>query len=182
METRYQSKLAKTQEQLLKLQDIKEEEIKKRKKVSYHNMEKVKQKHEELMAQRLREMKRKKDQTEQNYQNYKSKKLEENRIRAQEAEIRAHEAELKRKKRDEVKGTKDKKSNAKFEQMDKRSIELKKKKEKERLINIELQAIKRREREEEAKRLLRMDEYNRKQDALDKGETALKSHLFNVQT
>lgn len=49
----------------------------------------------------------------------------------------------------------------KNEEVDRRSSQFFEKKEKERLMNIELEAIKHREREEEAKRLARVKEYER---------------------
>lgn len=49
--------------------------------------------------------------------------------------------------------------------MEKRAEEIYKQKEQERLLNIELEAIKRREREAEAKRLERVKEYERKKAA-----------------
>lgn len=56
-----------------------------------------------------------------------------------------------------------------------KSKELYEKKEKERLINIELEAIRRREREEEAKRLTRQKEYERMKLAEDKEKEQLKA-------
>jgi len=84
-------------------------------------------------------------------------------------QIKLREGEMKDRQRQEIKEKVDyefsqkiDKVSEKLARIDKRARELKEKKERERLINIELDAIKRREREEEAQRLQKVKAYNRK--------------------
>lgn len=172
---KYNKKVERAQEQLAKLESIKEEEIHKRKKISYHNKEKVKQKHDELMAMRLRELKRKNQQTEQHFLNSQNK-------RKQELEEKRKEAELREKHREEVRSRVNQelqeklhKTSVKLEKIDEKAERVKREKEKERLLAIELEAIRRREREEEAKRILRAEEYKRNHDANEKEKQHIKA-------
>ncbi|CAI2359110.1 unnamed protein product [Moneuplotes crassus] len=172
---KYNKKVERAQEQLAKLENIKEEEIHKRKKISYHNKEKVKQKHDELMAMRLRELKRKNRQTEQHFLSSQNK-------RKQELEEKRKEAELREKHREEVRSRVNQefqeklhKTSVKLEKIDEKAERVKREKEKERLLAIELEAIRRREREEEAKRILRAEEYKRNQDANEKEKQHIKA-------
>ena len=146
-----------------------------RKEYKQNTIEKVKKKNEELMALRKREMIEKNLKIDRHIEQ-KQKEFEADR------QMRFHEAQIKQKHRDEVRVKVDtefvdkiSKVTDKLERISKKAQELYEKKEKERLINIELEAIRRREREEEAKRLTRQKEYERIKAAEEKEQEQLKA-------
>ena len=102
-----------------------------------------------------------------------------------EKKLKLEEGKAKQMRREEVKHKVDQefnkkiyKTNQKLSEIDRRAEELYKKREKEKLINIELEAIRRREKEAEAKRIQRVQEYERKKAAEEKEREHMKTSFL----
>lgn len=175
MRGKFEEKLKRADAKISTIKEQIEEETSNKRNMKYHNIEKVKKKNEELHSTRRRELELKNQQIDNHIE--KAKKMQEH-----QKEMKLKEGEENERRRKEVKAKVDQefqekvaKTNAKLEKIDLKAQNYKEKKERERLVAIELEAIKRREREQEAHRIQRAEEYRRQQQAHEKEKQHMKS-------
>lgn len=179
--SKYKQKEQRAIEQLSRLQEIKEEENKKRKKLTVHNTEKVKQKNIALMSQRRRELEQKTKNSESHFLNFQAQKQQKMLEKRKEAELRQKHCEEVRAKVNQEFQQKLMRTSEKLLKGETKAEKAKEQRQRDRLLAIEVEAIKRREREQEAKRLLKAEEYKRKKQADEKEKAQLKAQYLRAK-